>query len=218
MAPLWRLVTAFVVSMSAVTFALPNYTPDAPGVLHRRAPNHTPDAPGVVHRRQPDHTPSAPGVLHARKPSDIPAYGQLARRQASTITAAAPAATEPPPSATPTMQIEQLVAGLGFNIMAQKAQLAVVSIMQNLGNAPAVPAAANDMLYKVAKVINICTSSLDDIADIGQDDLLSFMGAGMRIRGNNLQLSGVNPQITRGLVQVRRYLFTYLFLSSLKVH
>ncbi|KAE9964779.1 hypothetical protein BLS_008069 [Venturia inaequalis] len=185
MAPLWRLVTAFVVSMSAVTFALPNYTPDAPGVLHRRAPNHTPDAPGVVHRRQPDHTPSAPGVLHARKPSDIPAYGQLARRQASTITAAAPAATEPPPSATPTMQIEQLVAGLGFNIMAQKAQLAVVSIMQNLGNAPAVPAAANDMLYKVAK-----------------DDLLSFMGAGMRIRGNNLQLSGVNPQITRGLVQL----------------
>lgn len=28
------------------------------------------------------------------------------------------------------------------------------------------------------------------------------MSAGMRIRGNNMQLSGVNPQITRGLAQV----------------
>lgn len=136
MAPLWRLVMVFVISMNAVTFALPN---------------HTPDAPGVLHRRLPDHTPSAPAVLHARKPSDVPAYGQLVRRQASTITGAAPTATGAAPSATPAMQIEQLVAGIGFNIMAQRAQIAVVSIMQNLGNAPAVPDAKN-MLYKVAKV------------------------------------------------------------------
>lgn len=143
MASLWHPVMVLLVSMSAVTFALPNHTPDAP-VVHRRAPDHTPDAPGILHRRQAEQTPSAPVVLHARKPSDVPAYGQLAARQMSTITAAAP------PSAMPTMQIEQLVAGIGFNIMAQKAQIAVVSIMQNLGNAPAVPS-ANEMLFKVAK-------------------------------------------------------------------
>lgn len=154
MAPLWRLMVAFVVSISGIISALPNHTPDAPGVLHRRAPNHTPDAPGILHRRQPDHTPSAPGVLHARRPSDVPAYGQLAQRQMSTITAAAPTVTGTAPSATPAMQIEQLVAGIGFNIMAQKAQIAVVSIMQNLGNASAVPD-ANDMLYKVAKVMSL---------------------------------------------------------------
>ncbi|TLD36031.1 Ino eighty subunit 1 [Venturia nashicola] len=184
MAPVRRLVTAFFLSITALTFALPNHTPDAPGVLHRRTPNHTPDAPGVLHQRQPEPTPSAPGLLRARRPSDVPAYRQLAGRQESTITGAAPTATGAAPSTTPAMQVEQLVAGIGFNIMAQKAQVAVVSIMQSLGNAPAVPD-ANNMLYKVAK-----------------DDLLSFMGASMRIRGNNMQLSGVNPQITRGLAQL----------------
>lgn len=147
-------MVAFVVSMNGITSALANHTPDAPGVLHRRAPNHTPDAPGILHRRQLDHTPSAPGVLHARRPSDVPAYGHLVQRQLSTITAAAPTVTGTAPSATPAMQIEQLVAGIGFNIMAQKAQIAVVSIMQNLGNASAVPD-ANDMLYKVAKVMSL---------------------------------------------------------------
>ncbi|QDS69580.1 hypothetical protein FKW77_008257 [Venturia effusa] len=184
MSPPWRLVMALLVSMGSVTFALPNPTPDTPEVVHRRTPNNTPDAPGILHRRQPDHTPSTPGVLHARMPSDVPAYDQLAERQVSPGTGSAPTGTGAAPSATPAMQIEQLVAGIGFNIMAQKAQIAVVSMMQNLGNASTVPT-ANDMLFKVAK-----------------DDLLSFMGAGMRIRGNNMQLSGVNPQITRGLAQL----------------
>lgn len=143
MAPLWSLMAVFIVSMSGMTIALPN---------------HTPNAPGVLHQRQPNHTPSAPGVLHARKPSDVPAYGQLAKRQMS-ITATSPTATGTAPSATPAMQIEQLVAGIGFNIMAQKAQIAVVSIMQNLGNASAVTDAnANGMLFKVAKVIKFYTS------------------------------------------------------------
>jgi hypothetical protein len=163
MALLWRPVMAFIISMSAIVIAMPNHTPDAPGVLHRRVPSHTPDAPGVLHRREPDHTPSAPGVLHARQPSDVPVIAWLAERQMSTITAAGPTVTAAAPSATPAMQVEQLVAGIGFNIMAQKAQIAVVSIMQNLGNAPAAPS-ANAMLYKVAKVIFVM-SKLEYHAD-----------------------------------------------------
>lgn len=199
MAPVWRLTVITIVSMSAITIALPNHTPNAPGVVHRRAPNYTPDAPKILQRRAPDHTPSAPGVLHVAQSSKVPVAARLVPRQATTITAAAPTITGTTPSATPAMQIEQLVAGIGFNIMAQKAQIAVVSIMQNLGNAPAVPD-TNAMLYKVAKVVFVL-SRLANI-DSQQDDLLSFMSAGMRIRGNNMQLSGVNPQITRGLGQV----------------
>jgi hypothetical protein len=145
--------------MSAIAAAMPNHTPDAPGVLHRRVPDHTPDAPGILHRREPDHTPSAPGVLHARQPSEVPVAARIVERQMSTITAAGPTVTAAAPSATPAMQLEQLVAGIGFNIMAQKAQIAVVSIMQNLGNAPAAPD-ANAMLFKVAKVM-IAISSLE---------------------------------------------------------
>jgi hypothetical protein len=37
---------------------------------------------------------------------------------------------------------------------------------------------------------------------------MSFMSAGMRIRGNNMQLSSVNPQITRGLAQVSYFNFS----------
>jgi hypothetical protein len=137
MAPLWRPVAALIFSVIAIAIAMPNHTPDAPGVLHRRLPNHTPDAPGVLHRREPDHTPSAPGVLHAIQASEAPAATQLAKRQISTITAATPTISAAAPSATPAMQLEQLVAGIGFNIMAQKAQIAVVSLMQKLGHAPA---------------------------------------------------------------------------------
>jgi hypothetical protein len=129
-------MVAFILSMSVVAAAVPNHTPDAPGVLHRREPNHT---------------PSAPGVLHARKPSDVPVRVEIVKKQISTITAASPTVTAAPPSPTPAMQLEQLIAGIGFNIMAQKAQIAVVSIMQNLGNAPAAPE-ANTVLFKVAKV------------------------------------------------------------------
>jgi hypothetical protein len=49
---------------------------------------------------------------------------------------------------TPTLAIQQLVAGIGFNIMAQQGEVAVASIMQNLGTAPTPDAA----LFKAAKV------------------------------------------------------------------
>jgi len=106
----------------------------------------------------PTHTPSAPGVVERQ-------------------------ATGTPTTGTPTLEVAQLVAGIGFNIMAQQGEMAVASIMQALQQAPT----PNPVLFKVAK-----------------DDLLSFMSAGMRIRGNNMQLSGVNPQITRGLAQLEQ--------------
>jgi len=163
MATIWRNVVAVVVFISAIVVALPNHMPSASGVLDRRLPNHTPSAPGVIHRRFPDHTPSAPGV-----------FGRQV-----TVTAASPTAAIP--TATSGMAVQQLVAGIDYNIMAQKGEIAVVDSMKALGQLPA----TNPMLFQVAK-----------------DDLLSFMSASMRIRGNNMQLSGVNPQITRGLAQL----------------
>jgi hypothetical protein len=50
---------------------------------------------------------------------------------------------------TPTLAIQQLIAGIGFNIMAQQGEVAVASIIQNLGTAPTPDAA----LFKAAKVI-----------------------------------------------------------------
>jgi hypothetical protein len=161
MAAIWRQVVALVFLTIAIVIAMPNHTPSEPGVLHRREPDHTPSAPGVLHRREPDHTPSAPGVLHRREPYYTPATAAIAKRQMSTISAAAPTVTAAPPSAPSGVQVEQLIAGIGFNIMAQKAEIAVVSMLQSLGQAaaPSGGLIANgtsttnaSMLYQVAKV------------------------------------------------------------------
>jgi hypothetical protein len=82
---------------------------------------------------------------------------------------------------TQSIQVQQLVAGIGYNIIAQNGELSVASAMQGLVTAPT----PNAVLFQVAK-----------------DDLLGFMSCGMRIRGNNMKMSSVNPQITRGLAQV----------------
>jgi hypothetical protein len=65
--------------------------------------------------------------------STIPPASEIASRQVS---------------GTPTLAVQQLVAGIGFNIMAQQGEVAVASIMQNLGTAPTPDAA----LFKAAKV------------------------------------------------------------------
>jgi hypothetical protein len=68
------------------------------------------------------------------------------------------AATLPPPhvpnlaprqaAGTPSVEVQQLVAGLGFNIMAQKGEQAVASIMQSLLQTPT----PDPALFTVAKV------------------------------------------------------------------
>lgn len=66
--------------------------------------------------------------------SAIPQYGpQIAARQAP---------------GTPTIEVQQLIAGLGFNIMAQKGEVAVASMLQSLVQMPT----SDPALFKVAKV------------------------------------------------------------------
>ncbi|KIW04604.1 uncharacterized protein PV09_04352 [Verruconis gallopava] len=77
--------------------------------------------------------------------------------------------------------IQQLVAGIDYNIMAQNGEKAILSQMQSLVAAPTPDA----LLFRVAK-----------------DDLLSFMNCGSRVRSNNMNLSSVNAQVTRGLAQL----------------
>jgi hypothetical protein len=81
---------------------------------------------------------------------------------------------------TSSITVQQLVAGIGNNIMAQTAEKAVLSQLQNLAATP-----TPDLLLLLA----------------AKDDLLSFMACGSRIRSNNLKLSSVNPQVMRGLAQ-----------------
>jgi hypothetical protein len=52
---------------------------------------------------------------------------------------------------TPSVEVQQLVAGLGFNIMAQKGEMAVASIMQSLLQTPT----PNPALFTVAKVCSL---------------------------------------------------------------
>lgn len=87
-------------------------------------------------------------------------------------------------NSTQPVEVQQLVAGLGYNIMAQNGEAAAASAMQSILTVPT----PNAVLFQAAK-----------------DDLLSFMNCGMRIRGNNMKLSSINPQITRGLAKVRSY-------------
>jgi hypothetical protein len=67
---------------------------------------------------------------------------------ASIIPPNAPKMTPRQVAGTPTLAVQQLVAGIGFNIMAQQGEVAVASIMQNLGAAPTPDA----KLFQAAKV------------------------------------------------------------------
>jgi hypothetical protein len=85
-------------------------------------------------------------------------------------------------NSTTTLAIQQLVAGIGYNIVAQNGEKAVLSQLQSL-SAASTPAPV--------------------FSQAAKDDLIALMGCGSRIRSNNMNLSGVNPQVTRGLAQVR---------------
>jgi hypothetical protein len=61
-----------------------------------------------------------------------PSYTQIAPRQVA---------------GTPTIAVQQLIAGIGFNIMAQQGEVAVASIMQSMGAAPT----PDMILFKAAK-------------------------------------------------------------------
>ncbi|KAF2431618.1 hypothetical protein EJ08DRAFT_712982 [Tothia fuscella] len=108
--------------------------------------------------------------------STVPSHGYISRD-------GPPDPGTPGTAGSPTIEVQQLVAGLGFNVMAQKGELAVASVMQSLLQAPT----PDPALFTIAK-----------------DDMLAFMSAGMRIRANNMQLSKVNPQVTRGLAQLEQ--------------
>jgi hypothetical protein len=80
----------------------------------------------------------------------------------ATLSAAAVVASIIPPSyspqleprqvaGTPTIAVQQLIAGIGFNIMAQQGEVAVASIMQSMGAAPT----PDMLLFKAAKAITL---------------------------------------------------------------
>lgn len=77
--------------------------------------------------------------------------------------------------------VQALVDGIQNHINAQNAEKAVLSQMQTIASAPT----PSPNLQQAAK-----------------DDLLAFMTCGSRIRGNNMNLSSINAQVSRGLAQV----------------